>query len=369
MACRDLHSALVETAKAAGFPLAGGVDIAAARAAFGEHLERYDRWLAAGHAGAMTYLERGRERRADPAVLLPGARSVFCVGLPYDPRPLGPAGGPRYARYFRGIDYHEDLAVKLEAVLKSVRELGFSFQAKICVDHSAVLERSWAALAGLGWIGKNTLLIHPRLGSYFFLAEALLDVELERSPAPIPDVCGHCERCLVGCPTAAFPEPRWLDSNRCISYRTLEHRGTWGLPNGELAHHSDWVAGCDVCQEVCPFNLKAARQAESAPLPGEDLYRLAWRDLLAESDAAYRARTRDSALSRVRPAQFARNLAVAFANALTALPTSEVAGLVEDTLPLIQARLRLEAEPETRVLWELCRERLYASVDPAKRTP
>jgi epoxyqueuosine reductase len=320
-----LYELLIEAARAEGFPLAGAVDIAAAREAFGRHLERYDQWLREGFAGTMEYLRRGRDRRADPALLLPGARSVFCVAWPYRKLPAGridPTQGPRYARYLEGGDYHEALAERLGRVMVRVSEdcaqAGVvAPQYKICVDTSAVLERSWAALCGLGWIGKNTLLIHPQLGSYFFLAEVILDAEVGMGPKPLPDYCGNCSRCLDACPTNAFPAPRRLDSRRCISYLTLEKRGEFEAPPEVEARMGSWVAGCDVCQEVCPFNRKAVRdalreaEAAGAEPSAVSLGAIAldgWSELLSETPEEYQGRVRGSALSRVKPAQFRRNL-------------------------------------------------------------
>src|SRR5206468_412958 len=160
--------------------------------------ERYDRWLSDGRAGAMQYLERGRSRRADPRQAFAEARSVLSVALPYPKRAGGaaaPESGPRYARYINGVDYHDVIAEKLERVMRTAAErsgLGAELRYKVCVDTSAVLERSWAALAGLGWIGKNTLLIHPKLGSYFFIGEVLINKATGQGPRPLPNYCGHC---------------------------------------------------------------------------------------------------------------------------------------------------------------------------------
>ena len=177
----------------------------------------------------------------------------------------GPETGVRYARYLRGKDYHLEIAEKLERVMQNVAKNHPSLQWKVCVDTSAVLERAWAAAAGLGWIGKNTMLIHPQYGSYLLLGEVLINQRVENSSSPLKDYCGNCARCLNACPTRAFTQPRVLDATRCISYWTLEKRGELALSVQDQSAVSNWVAGCDICQEVCPFNTKSERLWENAP--------------------------------------------------------------------------------------------------------
>lgn len=309
-------NAILEAAAAdTGFAAFGGVDIERAREEFLKHADRYDQWIARGMEGAMSYLTRGRDRRRDPSLVLPGAKSVFSVLLPYRKTALGRMSsqeGPRYARYLDGPDYHDVLSEKLEAMMKEVAakfaaESQTALRYKVCVDTSAVLERSWAALSGLGWIGKNTVLIHPKLGSYVFIGEVLLDQELGQGPRPIADYCGSCTRCLDSCPTKAFIAPHDLDSRLCISYLTLEKRGDFETPKEILEKMGSWVAGCDVCQEVCPFNLKPVKAA-SDEVPRGAIVRDRWEDLEAEDLASYAARVKGSALSRVKPEQFRRNL-------------------------------------------------------------
>jgi len=190
---------------------------------------------------------------------------------------------------------------------------------KVCVDTSAILERSWAALAGLGWIGKNTLLIHPQYGSYLFLAEVLINKKTGQGPKLLPNYCGNCTRCLDACPTQAFSSAGVLNSNRCVSYWTLEKRGELHLSEEDQKKMGTWVAGCVRCQEVCPFNTKPVRAAEKAlplsdqPAPSAvDLHD--WQGLLNETEEAYKARVKNSALARVKPAQFRRNLEIVFRN-------------------------------------------------------
>ena len=314
----SLLNSLKVAAIEAGFGAASGVDLDLAWPLFQEHVRHYDQWLALGHSAEMHYLVRGRDRRADPRLVFSDAQSVFCVLEPYRKAPAGnldPSRGPRYARYLDGPDYHERIATRLDGVMSAVSqkypELHLSW--KTCVDTSAVLERSWAALSGLGWIGKNTLLIHPQLGSYVFIGVVLLSEKLGKAPELLPDYCGNCTRCIQGCPTGAIEAPHSLNSNRCIAYWTLEKRGELQLSPQDQKSLGSWIAGCDLCQEVCPFNTKPSRQAarhpESEPRFENSPLRVdSWEELENETVEAYRARVKGTALSRVKPDMFRRNL-------------------------------------------------------------
>ncbi len=347
----SFHETLVSAAYEEGFPLSGAVDIDLAAPFFDSHVKRYDAWLAAGYEGSMEYLKRGRDRRADPSLLLPGAQSVFTVALPYPAQPAGSLDsekGPRYARYLRRQDYHAEIAEKLESVMqKAAARSDAKFQWKVCVDTSAVLERAWAVLAGLGWIGKNSLLIHPQYGSYLFLGEALITAKTGQAPRLLPNYCGHCTRCMTSCPTGAIPQPGTIAANQCIAYWTLEKRGALEISENDRAAVGTWIAGCDLCQEVCPFNSKAARHAESLP-PPNDLENGAlslgtWEALLNETEVEYKARVQDSALSRVKPAQFRRNLAIALANAKPKGFSS-----------LVEQKIDAETDSAAKAEWERC---------------
>ena len=308
-----------------GFIEAGGVDLDHAWPLYQDHLRRYDEWLARGSAAEMHYLVRGRDRRADPRLVFPDAASVFAVLLPYRKSPAGQLDalkGPRYARYLDGADYHERVAEKLEIALSRTAAANpeLNLKWKVCVDTSAVLERSWAALSGLGWIGKNTLLIHPKHGSYTFIGVALLNTPVGSGPRLLPDYCGNCSRCIDSCPTKAIEKPRSVDSRKCIAYWTLEKRGDLELAAEQKQAMGTWVAGCDLCQEACPFNSRAVRAAELHPELDRETLEGAigmstWEELEREGDAEYRARVRGSALSRVKAEMFRRNLAIARKNA------------------------------------------------------
>lgn len=297
--------------QSAGFPLVSAVDFKyvlepqedGSPALFSTHINRYENWIEDKKHGEMGYLERGLERRRDPRTLMPKAQSMITLAIPYRRTPPKTESGIRYARYLQGADYHKEIPQRLEPILKSFQhaELKIPLEWKICVDTSAILERSWAAITGLGWIGKNTLLINPQYGSYLFLAEILLNLETGEKPKLLKDYCGNCTRCLTACPTEAL-NSHDLDSNKCISYLTLEKRGPVVVDN------KTWVAGCDICQEVCPFNSKPTKlpetwsEAENPALVTEALR------LQNETEAEYKMRIRDSSLSRIKYIDFKRNL-------------------------------------------------------------
>jgi epoxyqueuosine reductase len=348
----NLYSLLLEKAAQHDFPLSGGIDLdAVLEKGFQEHVARFDTWLAQQFDGEMGYLRRGRDRRADPKQVFPKAQSVFCVAVPYWRQPLYDSPtSPKYARYLRGPDYHRVIPERLEALLQEVqKEWPRPLEWKVCVDTSAVLERSWAAIVGLGWIGKNTTLIHPKYGSYLFLGAVLLSEKLDQGPNPLPNYCGNCTRCLDGCPTQAFTEPGKLDSRRCISYWTLEKRGEIGVDESDKKKMGTWIAGCDICQEVCPFNLKPAREKAENTIHVSDATTLAdWLGLLNETTEQYRERIKDSSLERIKPAQFSRNLAIALRNALelSAKDTGADTGELQNPLLLQAIEKRLTAETD-----------------------
>jgi epoxyqueuosine reductase len=274
-----------------------------------EHGAAFEAWLDAGYAGTMGYLERGRQDRLDPRRLLPGARAVVAVALSHgDGREDDPTWAP-VARYARGRDYHEVMRPRLQSLAAFIRgAAGDECATRVAVDTSAVLERDLAARAGLGWIGKNTNLLFPGLGSYFLIGVVLTTAALEPD-APLADRCGTCTACLDACPTGAFAAPYRLDARRCISYLTIEHRGDIAEElRGEL---HGWVFGCDVCQGVCPWNRKATapRHAELRPVaPFGEV-----ESLLALDEAAFRERFRGSAIRRTKRDGLLRNAALVLA--------------------------------------------------------
>ena len=324
MSSPQLWSLLEQSACSRDIPLWGGVDLDQALQ-YKDHLTHYKKWLADGLHGEMAYLERGFHRREDPARVLTGAKSVFCVGIPYRQEPVGSASDAqtrraqvRYARYLAGRDYHDVVKRLLDECLTEVTAKwnnpdGSPLEWKSCVDTSAVLERSWGFFSGLGWIGKNTMLIHPKVGSYFFIGVALLNVKMGRAPVSMKNYCGRCERCVKACPTGALQatpgSPGILDSNQCISYLTLEKRGT--AQSGAGDRITPWIAGCDVCQEVCPFTQKAAkvtRPFEDLDTSNQSNLLSDWDRLNSETPGQYQKRVQGTSLERVRFDDFQRNL-------------------------------------------------------------
>ena len=289
-----------------GFPAVGAVDYERALPIYQEHAKRYLDWVVAEKHGSMGYLHRGLDRRLDPTLVFPELKSVIVVALPYSPHPIQ-MNGLKYARYLNGPDYHERIQQKLETAMQSliaIHAVPENFRYKICVDTSAVLERTWAALCGLGWVGKNTLLIHPQLGSYLFLGVVFTNAEFGLGPQILKDYCGSCTRCIVACPTEAL-QPHDLDARTCISYLTLEKRGEWENP----IPTKGFLAGCDLCQEVCPYNTKATKAKAPEDLAPHLEFNV--EALLSETEAEYKMRVKGTSLSRVKFADFKRNLAAA----------------------------------------------------------
>ena len=330
-----LATQLKARAYAAGFDLAGIATLGPA-----DTSERFDAWLASGYAGTMTYMERHAAVRRDSRLPEPGMRSALVVGLNYGGRqPTGTV-----ARYARGDDYHRVMWDLLAGLGTWLTEQNGSVT-RAYVDTGPVLERDLARRAGLGWVGKNTTLIHPRLGSFFFIGALFTDLMLDPD-APFEDErCGSCTRCLDACPTAAFVQPRELDATRCISYLTIELRDA--IPTELRTGIGELVYGCDICQDVCPWNVKFSRDAA---LPSMAPHRTAPSpepaELLALDAEAFRARFRGTAITRTKRTGLARNAAVAMGNRRDARD-----------VPALAAALRTDPEPLVRAhaAWALGR--------------
>jgi epoxyqueuosine reductase len=265
------------------------------------------RWLDAGHAGSMAYLHRQAIKREQPARIVPAATHAVVVLATYHHPTPPPASAARVAQYAWGEDYHRVLGERLAALREALIDLGARPQAtRAYVDAGPVPERELAQRAGLGWIAKNTLLIHPRLGSFTFIGTLLTDLDLAPDTPFATDHCGSCRACLDACPTAAFPAARVLDARRCISYLTIERRGPFAADEGRLI--GDWLFGCDVCQDVCPWNEKfATPTAEPRFAPRPDVV-AADLDELTQLDAAtFQQRYADTAFERPGRAGLARN--------------------------------------------------------------
>jgi len=255
----ELSQWIKKKAEALGFSACG-----IAEASFLEKdTDRLNQWLLHGYQGDMLYMARNREKRLDPRLLVPGARSVISVLFNYYPAENpSPENNYKIAKYAYGKDYHFVLREKLNKLTAAIKERAGDFQARAFTDSAPVMEKSWAEKAGLGWIGKNTCLIHPKLGSFVFIGEIITDLELEYDRHQINDLCGGCTRCTDACPTGAIIAPRLLDAGKCISYYTIEFRGD--LPQNEKDKFNDWIFGCDICQDVCPWNRPAKPQNESS---------------------------------------------------------------------------------------------------------
>ena len=292
-------------------------------------------WLGDGFHGAMGYMERAPERRKDASVLMPGARTVVCVAKNYQSPGLhseDPRVG-RISRYAWGDDYHDVLLEKLHELRRFIEELGG--RAKVCVDTAAVLEKPWAQEAGLGWQGKHTNLLSRDLGSWLFLGEVLTDLELDPDPPYAKDFCGTCTRCIDICPTRAIVAPYVLDSRRCISYFTIEDRGP--IPRELRPLMGNLVFGCDICQDVCPWN-KFARVAPGREFTARDGNMTpSLIELMGLTREEFRRRFRKSPVKRATYRGFLRNVAVALGNSgdPAAVPPLEKA--LEHEEPLVRA--------------------------------
>ncbi|MEO8052808.1 MAG: tRNA epoxyqueuosine(34) reductase QueG [Acidobacteriota bacterium] len=307
-------------ARECGFELAG----VAAAEPIEDDVERYQKWAARGMAGEMQYLtDRRAEVRRDPRNLLPGARSIICVGKLYNQSPPPERNGHAiFARYAWGRDYHDVLRESLEQLAHKLAAIE-QHRWKICVDTAPLLERSYARQAGLGWIGRNTCLINEPLGSWFFLGELITTLELEPD-APPPDRCGTCARCIEACPTQAIvPEgDGWtLDARRCISYLNIELRGP--IPEEQQTWLGARVFGCDICQDVCPWNTRAPETNDPAFRPRYDVApRL--EELATLSAEEFRERFRGTPVMRAKYDGMVRNVAAAMGATAPELESAEV---------------------------------------------
>jgi epoxyqueuosine reductase len=335
-----------------GIALGLGFDLAGVTAAVARPETEFLRdWLARGYAGEMGYLERRVEERVDPTRVLEGARSVIAVGLVYDTEAdRAPASGlARIARYTGGNDYHDVMLDRLHALEAGMAALVEGpIATRAYVDTGPVQERVFAAYAGLGWIGKNTCLIHPRLGSYLFLGVLLTDLALEPDERE-PDHCGSCRACLDACPTEAFAAPYELDATRCISYATIESRSA--VPAGQRAEHGSWVFGCDICQEVCPWNSRERRSIPPDPLglraqiaPRAEWIRPSLQWILGLDEEGWRAATRKTAMRRARYSGMIRNALVAAGNSQDSDLAESVRPHVASEDPLIAEHARWALE-------------------------
>ncbi len=316
----------------AGFDRAG-----VARLEPSAHGEALRRWVARGEHASMVWIERRLAEREDPRCLLPGARSALVVALQYWPLEDCPEPDndlwPRVARYARGQDYHDVMVKRLRALSERIEAAYPGTSGRAYVDTGPILERELAARAGLGTFGKNANLLHRQWGSYFLLGELLLTLDLAPDP-PIADLCGRCTRCLDACPTDALREPYRLDSNRCISYWTIEHRGD--VPETMRAGLEDWVFGCDVCQEVCPYNRKSLPGSEPSLRLPEARGALDLAALVTIDRDTYVERFRGSPMKRAKQHGLQRNAAIAMGNRRDPRYVPALATALEDASAVVR---------------------------------
>jgi epoxyqueuosine reductase len=299
-----LSKKIKELAYAEGFEQVGIVP-AAALVNEGENLRE---WLARGFHGEMKWMARDPEQRANPSLFFPTAQSVIVVALNYytDHQHSDAEGTGKISRYAWGDDYHDVVGSKLRALLQAIQLEVPEAEGKICVDIQPMMDKAWAVRAGLGWIGKHTNLITPEHGSWVFLGELLLNLKLEYDAVPIEDHCGTCTLCIEACPTKAITEPYVVDSNRCISYATIELR-TPEIPDPLAGHLEGWLYGCDICQDVCPWNRFAAPAGETRFEPRAGNVEADLSQILELTPADYAERFRGSAIKRAKLAGLQRN--------------------------------------------------------------
>ncbi|MCP4848561.1 MAG: tRNA epoxyqueuosine(34) reductase QueG [Verrucomicrobiaceae bacterium] len=279
------------------------------------HADDFQSWIDSEKYGDMEWMQKSPERRKDPRLLVEGAKTVIVLALNYfpggGPEARSPGNGMRagrFARYAMGSDYHLVIDKKLKAFSRELETLGGA--QRFYVDYGPVLERDFATDAGLGWNGKSTMQIHPRLGTWFFLAELVTTLDLQPD-APMPDRCGKCTACVDCCPTAAITSPRHLDARRCISYLTIEHRGP--IPEEFREVIGDRIFGCDDCLEVCPWN-RFAKASKESKFAARDYISWPLRDFLTISGEDFRVLFRQSPVKRIGHERFLRNICVALGN-------------------------------------------------------
>jgi epoxyqueuosine reductase len=329
-----LTRALLERAREEGFDAAG---IAAARP-LPRDARALESWLARGFHAAMDWLARDVPRRADPRRLLPGCRSVVSLAMNYGPeRGTEPpaAGRAKVALYARRRDYHRVLGAKAKRLAAWLEEAS-GCPARAFVDTGPVLERAWAEASGLGWIGKNANLLTRTHGSWLLLGEILSEASLEPTPGPHDDFCGTCTACLDACPTGAIVEPGVVDSSRCVSYWTIEHRGA--IPEAIRPAIGDWLFGCDDCQTVCPWNVSFARSAAGGLLAArDDLDGLDPEEVLGMNEPAFRARFSGTPLMRARWDGMRRNASVVLGNRGDPKALAALRAALADPEPVIRS--------------------------------
>ena len=271
-----------------------------------EEADNFEKWLTKGYQGSMSYLEKNIDKRLDPRLLVPGSKSVISLSYNYfPPKKLIEENNFIISKYAYGKDYHKVLKKKLKKLFASIREKIGEIEGRVFVDSAPIHERAWAKLSGLGWVGKNSLLINKNKGSYFFLAEIICDLELEYDE-PVLNRCGSCTRCIDACPTDAITEAQVIDAKKCISYLTIENKEN--IPeelNGSL---TDSIFGCDICQDVCPWNKRSTPHNEKEFLPNKELKKLKRKDWIEITEETFNKIFEGSAVKRTKYKGLTRNI-------------------------------------------------------------
>jgi epoxyqueuosine reductase len=277
---------------------------------FGEG-ERLKAWLSLGYQAEMAWMVTHLEKRLDPASLMEGTKSIVCVAMNYYTPDEYDATDPaalKIAKYARGTDYHYVVKDRLKELLACLQTVAPGVQGRALTDSAPIMEKPLAIKAGLGWMGKNGNLILPGMGSWFFLGELLLDVELEYDASTVPNHCGNCRRCIDACPTDAIVENGVVDANRCLSYWTIEHKGET-LPEDISRHQNGWIFGCDICQDVCPWNLRFAKPTQEPAFQPRAINRKPdTEELIALDEDAFREHYRKSPVKRTKLHGLRRNI-------------------------------------------------------------
>lgn len=274
-----------------------------------EEAPRLEEWLKRGYQGSMSYLENHFDKRLDPTLLVPGAKSVISLVYNYYPKKdlaHENASNFKIAKYAYGEDYHFVIKDKLKDLLKKIQDQVGEVSGRAFVDSAPVHERAWAKKSGVGWIGKNTLLLNRSMGSFFFLAEIIIDLELEYD-GPIKDYCGTCTACMDACPTDAIPQPYVVDGSKCISYFTIELKEE--IPAEVKGKFENWIFGCDICQDVCPWNRFSQPHQESRFHPHPDLEKMKPQEWKEITEDVFETLFKKSAVKRTRLAGLKRNIA------------------------------------------------------------
>ena len=332
----ELSEKIKEAAQQLGFALVGISPVMSP-----PHEESFARWLRRELAGELEYMRRTESLRRDPRRLVPWAKSVISVGMNYYtafPRPpMSTQPNGWISRYAWGEDYHNLIKRRLESLLERIRIIhGTPVEGRPFADGGPVLERDFAGVAGLGWIGKNTQLISPKKGSWFFLGELFVDLPLTYD-RPLRDRCGKCDLCLKACPTGAFVGPYVLDARRCISYLTIELKGF--IPRHLRPLIGDHIFGCDICQEVCPYNVKAEPTTDQAYQPKTGLHAPQLIPLLSLDQEAFRIRFHGSPILRAKRRGLLRNVAVALGNIQSPEALPALIGALDDDEALVRGHV------------------------------